>query len=231
MPTDVVWSQLLDALSALMIYVPGETLNDKTGLLANIFGMAGFVLSVSIVVGRLVTQRGKRRPATLADLDHLGASLVATLQDRIVDQLAAEPNARLANAAWLEPEQRSEAQNELRHGVAAAVRSIASDDTEAGRSAASALIKGDLAPVEEFFEARALSRDAGEGDASRAAEALHMKAALQSLHDPARAVEACLRAVRRNPSDPLGWSRLGHLYLRIGNLPEAKEAFLKAISV
>ena len=231
MQIDVIWSQLLDNISGLIVHVPGETLNDKTGLLANIFGMAGFVLSVGIVVGRQISQRGKRRPATLADLDRLGASLVASFQDRIIDQLASEEITRLAKVAWLQPEQKSEARDQLRRGVAAAVRSIASDDTERGRAAATALIKGDLISLEDYFEANAPSQDAGEGAAGRAAEALHMKAALQSLRDPAGAVDACLRAVRRNPSDPLGWSRLGHLYLRIGNLSEAQSAFQKAVAI
>ncbi len=89
MQVDANWTELRDLLAGLIVDVPGVTLNDKTGLLANIFGIAGFLLSVGIVVARLLTQRGKRRPATQADLDRLGASIVASFQDRIVDQLVA----------------------------------------------------------------------------------------------------------------------------------------------
>lgn len=211
MQIEAYWTELQDLLAGLIVHVPGETLNDKTGLLANIFGIAGFILSVGIVVARLVTQRGKRRPATLADLDRLGASIVASFQDRIVDQLATGEITRLADARWLAPEQRLAAQDQLKRGLAAAVQAIASDDTENGRSAASALIKGDLDAAEDYFEAKSKAGETGGGSSYDAAEALHLKAALQSLRNQAGAIDACLRAVDRNPADPLGWSRLGHL--------------------
>lgn len=231
MQIDAYWNQLLDLLAGLIVHIPDETLNDKTGLLANIFGIAGFILSVGIVVARLATQRGKRRPATLADLDRLGASIVASLQDRIVDQLAAGELGRLADASWLAPEQRIATQDQLKRGLAAAVHAIASDDTEQGRSAASALIQGDLDAAEHYFEAKSKMGEADRGSSSASAEALHLKAALQSLRDQAGAIDACLRAVDRNPTDPLGWSRLGHLYLRTGQLAEAQAAFKKAVAV
>lgn len=231
MQIDAYWTELQDLLAGLIVHVPGETLNDKTGLLANIFGIAGFILSVGIVVARLVTQRGKRRPATLADLDRLGASIVASFQDRIVDQLAAGELTRLADASWLAPKQRNTAQDQLKRGLAAAVQAIASDATENGRSAASALINGDLDAAENYFEAKSKSGETDGGSSYDAAEALHLKAALQSLRDPTGAVDACLRAVDRNPTDPLGWSRLGHLYLRTGQLTEAQAAFQRAVAV
>ena len=231
MQIDAYWTELQDLLAGLIVHVPGETLNDKTGLLANIFGIAGFVLSVGIVVARLVMQRGKRRPATLADLDRLGASIVTSFQDRIVDQLAAGELTRLADASWLAPTQRDAAQDQLKRGLAAAVQAIAIDDTENGRSAASALIKGNLDAAENYFEAKSKSNETDGGSSYDSAEALHLKAALQSLRDPAGAVDACLRAVDRNPADPLGWSRLGHLYLRTGQLTEAQAAFQRAVAV
>jgi tetratricopeptide (TPR) repeat protein len=231
MQIDVYWNPLQDLLASLIVHVPGETLNDKTGLLANIFGIAGFILSVGIVVARLVTQRGKRRPATLADLDRLGASIVASFQDRIVDQLAAGELGRLADASWLAPEQHLAAQDQLKRGLAAAMRTIASDDSEKGRSAAAAIIKGDLDAAEDYFETKSKSDETDLGSSYDAAEALHMKAALQSLRNQAGAIEACLRAVDRNPAGPLGWSRLGHLYLRAGQLTEAQAAFQRAVAV
>jgi len=231
MQIDAYWNQLLDLLAGLIIHVPGETLNDKTGLLANIFGIAGFILSIGIVVVRLVTQRGKRRPATLADLDRLGASIVASFQDRIVDQLVAGELDRLSDASWLGPNQRHAAQDQLKRGVAAAVRTLAGDATEKGRSAASALINGDLDAAVDYFEGKSKSDETDGGSSYDAAEALHLKAALQSLRNPAGAVDACLRAVDRNPADPLGWSRLGHLYLRTGQLTEAQAAFQRAVAV
>lgn len=54
---DAYRTELQDLLTGLIVHVPGKILNDKTGLLANIFGIAGFVLSVGIVVARVVTQR------------------------------------------------------------------------------------------------------------------------------------------------------------------------------
>ncbi len=230
MQVDAIWAELQGLLASAIVHVPGETLNDKTGLLANIFGIVGFILSVGIVVARIVTQRGKRRPATLADLDRLGASIVASFQDRIVDQLAAAELTRLAYASWLAPEQRDAAQDQLKRGLAAAVQAIASDDTKSGRSAASALINGDLVAAEDYFEAKSILRETGGGSSYEAAEALHGKAALQSLRDQAGAIDACLRAVDRNPADPLGWSRLGHLYLRTGQLTEARAAFMRAVA-
>lgn len=124
MQIDANWTELQDLLASLIVHVPGENLNDKTGLLANIFGIAGFILSVGIVGARLVKKRGKRRPATLADLDRLGASIVASFQDRIVDQLAGGELTRLADASWLAPKQRNAAQDQLKRGLAAAVRAI-----------------------------------------------------------------------------------------------------------
>lgn len=230
MQIDAYWNELQDLLSGLIIHVPGETLNDKTGLLANIFGIAGFILSVGIVVARLLMQRGKRRPATLADLDRLGASIVASFQDRIVDQLAAGELMRLADADWLAPNQRHAAQDQLKRGLAAAVQVMTSDDTENGRSATSALIKGNLDAAEDYFEAKSKSAETDRGSPYEAAEALHLKAALQSLRDQSGAIDACLRAVGRNPTDPLGWSRLGHLYLRTGQLTEAQAAFQRAVA-
>ena len=231
MQIDAFWTELQGLLAALIVHVPGETLNDKTGLLANIFGIAGFILSVWIVVGRILTQRGKRRPATLGDLDRLGASIVSSFQDRIVDQLAAGELVRLADASWLAPNQRQAAQEQLKRGLAAAVLAIAIDDTESGRSAGSALIKGNLDAAEDYFEAKSKAELTSGGSSYEAAEALHLKAALQSLRDQAGAIDACLRAVNRNPADPLGWSRLGHLYLRAGQLTEAQAAFRKAVAV
>ena len=110
------------------------------------------------------------------------------------------------------------------------MQAIASDDTENGRSAASALINGDLDAAEDYFEAKSKSDETDGGSSYDAAEALHLKAALQSLRNPARAIDACLRAVDRNPADPLGWSRLGHLYLRTGQLTEAQAAFQRAVA-
>jgi cytochrome c-type biogenesis protein CcmH/NrfG len=37
-----------------------------------------------------------------------------------------------------------------------------------------------------------------------------------------------MRAVRKNPGDPLGWNRLGHLFLRIGKIVDAQSAFQRA---
>ncbi|MFM9940292.1 MAG: tetratricopeptide repeat protein [Hyphomicrobiaceae bacterium] len=230
MQIDAYWTELQGLLAGLIVHVPGETLNDKTGLLANIFGIAGFILSVGIVVARLVMQRGKRRPATLADLDRLGASIAGSFRDRIVDQLATGELTRLADASWLAPNQRLAAQDQLKRGLAVAVQAIASDHTETGRSAASALIKGDLDAAEDYFEAKSKSAETDGSSSYEAAEALHLKAALQSLRDQAGAIVACLRAVDRNPADPLGWSRLGHLYLRTGQLTEAQAAFQRAVA-
>lgn len=224
------WTELQDLLARVLIQVPGETLNDKTGLFANIFGIAGFVLSVGIVVARLLTQRGKRRPATLADLHRLGASIVASFQDRIVDQLAARELSGVADAKWLTPKQRDAAQDQLKRGLAAAVQALAHDDTEEGRSAASALVKGDLDTAVDYFEAKSHSSEADGGSSYEAAEALHLKAAVQSLRDQAGAIDGCLRAVHRNPADALGWSRLGHLYLRAGHVTEAQAAFQRAVA-
>ena len=137
----------------------------------------------------------------------------------------------MADASWLAPKQRDAAQDQLKRGLAAAVQAIARDDTENGRSAASALIKGDLDAAEDYFEAKSKSERPTGGSSYDAAEALHLKAALQSLRDQSGAIDACLRAVDRNPADPLGWSRLGHLYLRTGQLTEAQAAFQKAVGV
>lgn len=231
MQIDAFLTELQGLLAGLIVHVPGETLNDKTGLLANIFGIAGFILSVWIVVARIVRQRGKRRPATLADLDRLGASIVSSFQDRIVDQLAAGELVRLADASWLAPDQRQASQDQLKRGLAAAVRAITNDDTESGRSAGSALINGNLDAAEDYFEAKSRAGLTSGGSFYEAAEALHLKAALQSLRDQAGAIDACLRAVNRNPADPLGWSRLGHLYLRAGKLTDAQAAFQKAVAM
>ena len=51
---DVIRARLLDLISGFLVHVPAETLNDRTELLANIFGIAGFALSFSIVIGCIV---------------------------------------------------------------------------------------------------------------------------------------------------------------------------------
>ena len=102
---------------------------------------------------------------------------------------------------------------------------------KSGRSAGSALIKGNLDAAEDYFEAKSKAELTSGGSSYEVAEALHLKAALQSLRDQAGAIDACLRAVNRNPAEPPGWSRLGHLYLPAGKLTEAQTAFQKTVVV
>lgn len=231
MPFEAIWRELGDTLEVFLALVPGDTLTEKTGLLANLFGIAGFVLSVGILFVRFAYHHGKRRPATQGDLDRLGHAVVEALQSRIVDQLVEKETERLQAASWLSTEQKEAGIRQMRLGLQSAVGDIANDRSDAGQSAAAALLVGDTQLALNYFDDLASSEAAEEPKSKqRAADALHMKAALQSLSEPERAIDACLRAVTLNPGDPLGWSRLGHLYLRLGKLTEARSAFDRAVA-
>ena len=224
-------SEFREQLDMILAFVPGDTLKDKTELLANLVGIAGFVLSVGLVTVRFASRRGRRRLATQGDLDRLGLAVLDGLQKRIVDQLVAKEAARLAHAAWLSDDQREDDLRRVRLDLAGTVGEIVRDQSDAGLSATAGLLAGDTQPAERYYEGKAGIAMIGRSQPDRAAEALHKKAALQSLSNPVSAVEACLRAVMMNPNDPLGWSRLGHLYLRLGKLSEAQSAFERAVIV
>ncbi len=60
-----------------------------------------------------------------------------------------------------------------------------------------------------------------------AAEAYRHLGALAFLHDTYKALECYQQAVELDPDDPDGWNRLGHVYLRLGELSKAEDAYNK----
>lgn len=215
-------TQLMDTIELL----PGPNLETKAEILSGILGVVGFIVSVGILLIRLVYRTGGRRLATQVDLNRLGAAVVDGLQERITNQLLATAEERLARADWLTSEQRTTVGTALRRDVGLAVREVSRGAGDEAVAATVDLLNGQTDLAEAFFAERA--HDAQPRDA---ADALHLRAALQSLRDSAEAVRGCRRAVELDPEDPLGWSRLGHLYLRLGRIEEADAAFEKVVEL
>ena len=136
----------------------------------------------------------------------------------------------MAASSQLNDEQRTSSAAQIRSSLTGTLHVLTESDTANANAAATALLHGDTKPAEEFFAdraARALEDGSGHNDV--AASALHHKAALESLRNPQVALASCRNAVRLQPDDAIGWSHLAHIYLRLGQLDEARIAFDKAL--
>lgn len=233
--TDLVWGALETAMDGL----PGAALGDKIEFAANILGIAGFAMSLALILFGPIYRRGWRRLATRGDLERLGGSVAEQIGERIAARLAAAalgaPGAGATMGAapdGMSGGKRGDAPagttlERVRADLAAAVAMVMADPTRQGQDAVEALLDGDTRPAERLLAARAAAQV--EADPGGAAEALHLTAALRSVHDGAGALDACRAALRIEPDSALGWSRLAHLYLRLGRAEEAQAAFDRAL--
>ncbi len=223
-------SEFLHLTKMGLAALPGQSNEDKIEFLANILGIAGFVMSLGLLGVGVLYRRGTRRAATHGDIERLGATVVETLSDRLIDRLARPEIERIAASSQLNDEQRTSSAAQIRSSLTSTLQVLTDSDTAIANAAATALLHGDTKPAEEFFAdraARALEEGNGLNDA--AARALHHKAALEALRDPEVALASCRNAMRLQPDDAIGWSQLANIHLRLGQLDEARVAFDKAL--
>lgn len=214
------WAHL--GLAAL----PGQSAEDKVEFVANVLGIAGFAMSLGLLGVGVLYRRGTRRTATHGDIEHLGATVVETLSERLIERLAQPEIERMAASAHIDEEQRTSSAAQIRSNLRATLQVLTESDTAEANAAATALLSGDTRPAEEFFTDRATRALADGGDlGATAATALHNRAVLESLRDPRIALASCREAVRLQPDDAIGWSQLAHIHLRLGQLDEARVAF------
>ncbi len=82
-----------------------------------------------------------------------------------------------------------------------------------------------------FEEVKARRKAEGEGALKEAAAAARHIGALAFLHDTDKALAAYREAVALDPDDPIGWTQLGHLLDRTGDLDGAAEAYNRVLSL
>lgn len=212
--------------------LPGQSAEGKIEFVANILGIAGFVMSLGLLGVGVLYRRGSRRTATHGDIERLGATVVETLSGRLIDRLAQPEIERMAATAQLNEEQRISSAAQIRSSLSRTLSVLTESDTAIANAAATALLHGDTRPAEEFFADRAArALDGGHGLNEAAARALHNRAALESLRDPEVALASCRNAMELQPDDAIGWSQLAHIHMRLGQLDEARLAFDKALGV
>lgn len=231
-------------------FMPGGLLDERLEFIANLLGIAGFALSLTLMLVGALMRLGRRRPATQGDLERLAGTVARRIGDRIAVQLAAaaasasavapsvgpstaasssETAQSLADIGGAELGPAAPGADRVRLDLEAAVSMIVEDTSPEARVAAAALLAGDALPAERLLERRAAQ--ARRRDTAKAAETLHLLAALRSARDLEGALAPCLKAVRVDPDSMLGWRRLGYLLLRLGRAKEARDAFDRALKL
>ena len=222
------WTDWLNTLvAAWLLPVPGETFEAKLELVANILGIIGFVLSLGLLVLGPLFRWGRRRPATRGDLERLGSAVVDMIGDRLGNRLVDRVGSSIERAHDLMTGPFSSTEARVREDLQAAIAIIAEDPDLGAQTVAAGLLRGEVEPAEDYFANRASRAK----KPREAAEALHFQSVLLSLRDEAGAVAPCRQALELSPNDALGWSRLGHLYLRLGRAEEARNAFDRAVAL
>jgi Flp pilus assembly protein TadD len=210
--------------------IPGASFDSKIEFVANVLGITGFALSAALLMFGVLFRSGRRRPASRADLDRLSAAVVKMIGDRIADQLAEAAISASGRAPVVLDGQQGDTYARVRDDLIAAVTAITATPSDEADAAAAALINGETGPAERLLDQQAVASRNNYATAV-CAEALHLKAALQATHDPAGALGACEEAVRIAPHSASGWNRLGHLYLRLGRVNEARAAFDRGLEI
>ena len=208
--------------------IPGTSAEAKIEYVANVLGIAGFVMSLGLVGFSVLFRRGRRRAATLGDIETLGATVARTISEDLVDRLAEPEIAQMNETQGYNHQQVHESSQQLRTNLSRVLEVLSTAGTDDANAAASALLYGETGLAEEFFADRAEVALAEPVQLAKAIEALHLKATLEYLTDPARALKSCARAVELNTDDGEGWRQLGHVHLRLGQTAEAQRAFAQA---
>ena len=221
--------QFWTVTTILLEGIPGDAYDSKIEFVANVLGIAGFVISVGLLIFGPLARRGRRRPATQGDLEKLSSAVVDMIGERVAAQLLDKATAQLSDQPALSQAEIKQTRERVNSDLTTAIAAVADDHSREGEVAAAGLVQGDTSAAERLFETRA---EAALGsDPASAAEQLHLQAALRSTHDLPGALSACLRALDINPNDALGWSRIGHLYLRMGRSADARQAFDRALAL
>ncbi len=202
--------------------LPGTNIADQIDTFSAILGIISFV-----AVACQWLMRGRdREAATRGDLKRVGSFVANALTDQLAQSLTAAERLRLDEAAWLTEGQRDYIQANMLTDVSRALdRALVSAGGEAKR------VADDLRNGQTGSAESALEREAKKESAELASEALHLQAAVVSLHDINKAIAACARAIELAPRDALAWSQLAQLYLRNGELHKAQSAFERALSI
>jgi len=109
-----------------------------------------------------------------------------------------------------------------------AVDALAAQDRPGVDEALAQLAEGDTSQAKDIFRDVV---DTREGDIREAAAALRHLGALAFLDDTQEALGAYRRATELEPENPAGWNQLGHLYVRVGELSEAEEAYGRVLEL
>ncbi|SFI68589.1 tetratricopeptide repeat protein [Nitrosomonas sp. Nm34] len=100
------------------------------------------------------------------------------------------------------------------------------------RKALDLLAQGDTAKAEAIFEeVIAEARRKGKQSNIKEAEALRHLGSLAFLHDTEKAFSSYKRSTELDPNNINGWNELGHLYLRIGELEKAENAYMTVLKI
>ena len=132
-------------------------------------------------------------------------------------------------AGFLEREQA--AQDQLK-ALTNAVTALTQQHGSRIADAVAQLKQGNPAAAERIFQ-DILTRKAAEGKAAhqQAAEAARHLGALAFLHDTQKALYAYRQAVLFDPENAEGWTQLGNLLARLGQLDQATDAYSKVLAL
>lgn len=219
----------MDFLIDVFSQLPGETASQKLQSLSSGLAILGVLISLLIWLRRVVSNKRSDRPVSRRDLDDALPRLMQQIADEVTQRMISREVGRIAVSPTMPAPLREASMSGLQRGVAEAVSAVVALAGAEGSAAKTALEAGDSRLAEDLLEAH--SAEQRGASPTKAALALHQKAALASLRDPEAAIDACQRAIAIDPDDPLGWSRLAHLYVRTGNVAAAKSAFDRAIAL
>ena len=200
----------------------GANMADQIDTFSAILGIISFV----VVAGQWLIRGRDREAATRGDLKRVGSFVTSAISDQLALSITTAERLRLDKAEWLTTDQRDHIEANMLTRVSRAIDRALEGAGEQASDVAKDLLDGQTETAENVLE-----RQASTGSTERASEALHLKAAVVSLHDIEQAIAACRRAIELEPCDAIGWSQLAHLYLRNGDLNQAQDAFENAITM
>ena len=127
---------------------------------------------------------------------------------------------------------REQAYQEQVKALTGAVTALSQREGSGITDAVTQLQQGNTKAAEIIFQ-DILTRKAAEGAAAnqQAAEAARHLGALAFLHNTEKALHAYRQAVNLDPENTEGWTQLGHLLLRTGQLDDAADAYSKTLTL